>query len=142
MYNSPSFSILYVEDEQAAREILCSILIRKYPKITLYVAENGDKGLEAFKEHLPEIVITDISMPQMDGIQLATEIKSLQPKTSVIATTAHSSVQSLDNSKKIGINHYIQKPIIYKELFAAIDKCASVLTPPPLILINQVPYPS
>ncbi|OGU00238.1 MAG: hypothetical protein A2079_05765 [Geobacteraceae bacterium GWC2_48_7] len=118
-----NFSVLYVEDEPAARDILSSILVKKYPDINLTVAENGEQGLKSFKENLPLIVITDISMPQMDGFQLAIAIKELQPETVIIATTAHSSVQSFIDSMKNGINHYIQKPVVYRELFAALDKC-------------------
>jgi Response regulator containing CheY-like receiver domain and AraC-type DNA-binding domain len=87
------------------------------------VAENGEQGLRTFRQHLPHIVITDISMPQMDGFQLATAIKELQPETVIIATTAHSSAQSFIHSMKNGINHYIQKPVVYRELFAALDTC-------------------
>lgn len=118
-----NFSVLYVEDEPAARDILSSILVKKYPDINLMVAENGEQGLKVFKENLPFIVITDISMPQMDGFQLAIAIKELQPETLIIATTAHSSAQSFVDSMKNGINHYIQKPVVYPELFAALDKC-------------------
>lgn len=121
-----SFSVLYVEDEPAARDILSTILVKKYPQINLLVAENGEQGLKVFKQHLPQIVITDISMPQMDGFQLATAIKTVQPETIIIATTAHSSAQSFIDSMKNGINHYIQKPVVYHELFAALDSCRNV----------------
>jgi YesN/AraC family two-component response regulator len=123
MQTEDKFSVLYVEDEPAARDILSAILVKKYPDINLMVAENGEQGLKAFKENLPSIVITDISMPQMDGFQLAIAIKELQPETFIIATTAHSSAQSFIDSMKNGINHYIQKPVIYRDLFAALDKC-------------------
>lgn len=127
MEGSSLFSMLVVEDEKDARDLLCSILNRKYPDMILHVAENGVKGLEIFKEHLPEIVITDISMPQMDGIQLAAEIKSLNPHTIIIAITAHTSAKSLLDSNKKGVNHYIQKPIIYSKLFVTLDTCISSL---------------
>lgn len=121
MQKIDTFSVLYVEDEPAARDILSSILMKKYPGINLMVAENGEQGLKTFKKFLPGIVITDISMPQMDGFQLAIAIKEMRPETMIIATTAHSSAQSFIDSIKNGINHYIQKPVVYRELFAALD---------------------
>ncbi len=52
----------------------------KFPDVELYTAENGKAGLDIFHEHAPDIVITDINMPVMDGIKMATEIKAAPPR--------------------------------------------------------------
>ena len=114
---------MYVEDEKDVRDILSSILIRKYPGIRLYLAENGEIGLDLFKQHRPAIVITDISMPQMDGVRMAAEIKTLNTDTIIIAVTAYSDTKYLLKSIEIGINHYVLKPVEYGNFFSIIDKC-------------------
>jgi YesN/AraC family two-component response regulator len=113
-------SMLLVEDEQEARDLLAAVLERKYPNIRLYLAGNGKRGLEFFRERLPEIVITDISLPQMDGIQMANEIRLLNQATQIIAITAHNLDPSLASSS---ICHYLKKPLVYSDLFSIIDKC-------------------
>jgi len=122
--NQDSFiiSIMYVEDEKDARDILSSILTRKYPGMRFHIAENGEVGLEIFKEHRPEIVITDISMPLVDGVRMAAEIKAINPDTIIIAVTAYSDTKYLLKSIEIGINHYILKPVDYGNFFAIINK--------------------
>jgi len=121
-YDPSSVSMLYVEDEPESREILSSILSRKYPDTQLHVAENGVQGLELFKKHRPNIVITDISMPLMDGIRMSSEIKSLNPETTIVAVTAYSDTDYLLNAIEIGINHYVLKPLDYAKFFSVIDK--------------------
>jgi PAS domain S-box-containing protein len=120
-------SILYVEDEQEAREILGSILVRKYPDILILFAENGKMGLKLFKQHQPDIVITDISMPLLDGVKMAAKIKSLNPETAIIAVTAYSDTKYLLNAIEIGINHYVLKPVDYRRFFSIIDKSIATI---------------
>jgi len=116
-------SLLFVEDAPVAREIISRLIPVKYPDMKLHVAENGMAGLELFKEFQPEIVITDISMPLMDGIQMATEIRLLNQDTIIIVLTAHSADRFPLDSSEIRVSHYIQKPLIYGELVTIIDKC-------------------
>ena len=72
---SHDFSVLYVEDETDTRELVRDILVRKYRRLVVEVAENGEAGLELFRELRPDIVITDLSMPLMDGIAMSREIR-------------------------------------------------------------------
>jgi two-component system, NarL family, response regulator DesR len=61
-------SILLVEDEVTTLGILANVLTKKFQFFPLYTADNGRSALELFKVHLPEIVITDINMPEMTGV--------------------------------------------------------------------------
>src|SRR5512140_3203493 len=88
-------SILYVEDDPEARELVSSVLARKIRSLRLYTAENGEEGLALFREHRQDIVITDINMPVMDGIRMANEIKTLNPEALIIAVTAYSDTRYL-----------------------------------------------
>jgi len=126
-HGSDALSILYVEDETEARDLLYSVLTMKYPAARLHLADNGQMGMELFKAHHPGIVITDINMPQMDGITMARDIKSLDPETIIIALTAHSDTKYLLNAIEIGINHYVLKPVDYGHLFSIIDKSRDMI---------------
>ncbi|SNB47725.1 response regulator [Geobacter sp. DSM 9736] len=117
-----SISIMYVEDDAVTRELVAQTLPRKFPQHTLYTAENGRTGLELYMQHRPDIVITDINMPVMNGILMAGEIKQINPDVVIIAVTAYSETNYLLNAIEIGISHYVLKPIDYRKLFEAIEK--------------------
>jgi YesN/AraC family two-component response regulator len=124
----PLISVLYVEDEPSARDILCSVFASKYRFTRLDAAENGELGLALFQEHHHDIVITDISMPVMDGVEMAAAIRDIDPETVIIVLTAHSGTRYLLDSIELGINNYVLKPVNYEKLFAAIDKSIAMIT--------------
>ncbi|MBJ6723394.1 sensor histidine kinase [Geomesophilobacter sediminis] len=113
--------LVYVEDEADAREMVCRMLGMNYPGVTIIPAENGAAGLAVFREHAPQVVMTDINMPVMDGIRMSREIKALNPETVIVAVTAHSDTSYLMSAIEIGIDRYVLKPINYDELFAVLD---------------------
>jgi YesN/AraC family two-component response regulator len=121
----PSISILVVEDEIITLEYLVTTLSKKFPGVGLCKAHNGRMGLELFKTHTPDIVITDINMPEMGGVQMAVNIHYMKPDTRFIVLTGNSEKQSLKGSTDKGFeyDHYIVKPIIFQELLTAIEKC-------------------
>lgn len=116
-------SILIAEDDEAARETLHLMIKMKNPDAKLYSAENGSIGLDVFKKHTPDIVITDVNMPVMNGIEMAGEIKSLKSDTKFIVLTAYNEKIFFDKFSSIGFSSYILKPIEFKKLFVAIEKC-------------------
>jgi PAS domain S-box-containing protein len=123
-----AISVLYVEDEAEARAMVSSMLARKNSRLRLFTGENGTDGLRLFHDHRPEIVITDISMPVMDGIRMSARIKELAPDTIIIAVTAFSDTPYLLDAIEIGFNHYVLKPIDYTKLFAVLDKAIEAVT--------------
>jgi CheY-like chemotaxis protein len=86
--NSP-LSLLYVEDEPIIRDVVCTFVRNTFPDIQLYTAENGNEGLERFKDLRPDIVVTDIKMPVMNGIEMARTIKAINCSTQIIVTSAY-----------------------------------------------------
>lgn len=84
--NLKNKTILYVEDDKDTVDIFTLILSRFTGSV--HTARNGKEGLEIFKELKPDIVITDIEMPIMDGIELLNAIKSQSPNTPVLIITA------------------------------------------------------
>lgn len=123
-----SFSLLIVEDDKAARDIIARMVGLKFPDCTIYTADNGIMGLELFKEHTPDIVLTDVNLPLMDGVELAREIRSINANATYIVLTAYSDNIIFDKFKDKGACAYLRKPIDFKELFAAIGKCSAEST--------------
>jgi YesN/AraC family two-component response regulator len=119
--DSSLVSILLVEDDPCSLNLLFSIIRKKYPHIKLFSSNNGEDGLELFKTLRHNIVITDISLPNMDGIQLATEIKRLNAMTQIIIISGHNEEEFLADLDQVGIITYIQKPINYIKLFTIIS---------------------
>jgi YesN/AraC family two-component response regulator len=118
-------SILVVEDEAITLEYLVTTLAKKFPAFALYQALNGRTGLERFKEHTPDIVITDINMPDMGGVQMANKIRVIKPDTKFIILTGDTGQLTLDASIGNGfeIKHFIVKPVDFQDLFGAIEQC-------------------
>ena len=102
-------TILYVEDEQRVRDELSKFL--DYFSSELFVACDGQEGLELFKKHLPDVIITDIKMPKMNGIEMIKAIKKLNPKQYIIFTTAHSDSEYFVEAVEMRINGFVLKPI-------------------------------
>ena len=117
--------ILYVEDEDAVRELIEGRLSKYFGKI--YSAPNGEVGLYKFDAHRPKIVITDIRMPIMNGIEMLECIKEKRPDVKAVVTTAHSDGEYMLRSIDIGVEKYIVKPINVDALIAAVIKIATNL---------------
>lgn len=120
-----SMHILVVEDDRFAREQLSLLLSRFAARLT--TAADGAEGLEAFKGERPDIVVTDINMPRLDGLDMAQAIKDLAPATPVILVTAHSDTRFFLRSIDIGIDGYVVKPIDADNLLTLLAKEAKTL---------------
>jgi two-component system, response regulator, stage 0 sporulation protein F len=112
--------ILVVDDEEGARELFNTILTDEGYEVAL--AETGEAGLVLFKSKSFDLVITDIKMPVMDGLQLLQEIRNLGSKTDVIMVTAYGEVESYLKAMSLGAAEYINKPIRIKELKRIVHK--------------------
>ncbi len=113
-------SLLYVEDEEEVLLTTTKFLKRRFS--TVYTAKNGSEGLEIFKNFSPDIVITDIKMPLMDGIKLSEEIKKINPNTPIIIITAHTEVEYLLKAIEIGVDYYLLKPLDLDRLYQVLEK--------------------
>lgn len=112
--------ILYVEDDQMTMEEI-SFFLKKYVK-ELYVAKNGLEGLELFKKHKPDMIISDIQMPIMNGLDMCEKIFEIDPSIPIAVTTAYSDSDYLIKAIELGIDKYIIKPIDMMEILAVIQK--------------------
>lgn len=107
--NLSSIRVLYVEDDLETREELQVILAHYVAE--LYTAKNGREGLALYREQHPDIVITDIQMPEMNGLSMAADIRFINPEQPIVILSAYNDVEYLFRALEMGIQHYITKPI-------------------------------
>lgn len=115
-------SILFVEDDPLNQTVLIKLL--KHFSHKLYTASNGEEGLVLYKLHNPQIVISDIRMPKMNGIEMVKEIKKINKNVHVIFTTAFSESEFFLDAIKLSVDAYLIKPIKINDL---IDKIVSIV---------------
>lgn len=120
-----NISILYVEDEPSTREEVLIFLQRRVREV--FAAVNGSEGLALFQERRPDVVITDIRMPVMDGLEMTKQIKAIDCDAKIIVITAHSDASFMMNAIEIGVDHYVMKPVVTERLFAAVQKCVEII---------------
>lgn len=120
-----SLTVLYVEDEDDIRDQLKIFLERRCRKV--YTAANGKKGLEAFQKHQPDIVLTDILMPIMDGLKMAEHLKEARPNLPIIVITAFEEPRYFHLAIELGVHQYVNKPVKLNILEEALKKCARIL---------------
>ena len=92
------------------------------------MAKNGAEGLEIFKRLHPPIVITDICMPVMNGIDMARAIKVESPNAHIIVITSHGESEAILSAVDVGVVDYVLKPVVPERLGSAIDKCWQIAT--------------
>ena len=117
-----TLTVLYVEDDPDVRQQLEQFLQRRVGK--LIVAGNGSDGLGIFCGQRPQIVITDIKMPVMDGLTMVQEIRKLDGAVPVIVTTAFEQTDYLLRSIEIGVDEYVTKPVNSDRLYEGLLACA------------------
>lgn len=115
-------TILYVEDEDDVREGYTRTLKRMSRAV--YVAHNGLIGLELFKKYQPDIIVSDIKMPKMNGLEMVKKIKELAPDVKVVFTTAHSESAYLLEAIELQVEGYLLKPVQKQSLKTLIEKLA------------------
>lgn len=120
-----SLTVLYVEDEDDIRDQLCVFLKRRCRKV--YTAANGKKGLEAFQKYQPNIIITDILMPIMDGLKMAEHIREMRPNIPIIVITAFEEPRYFHRAIELGVHQYVSKPVKLNILEEALIKSARIL---------------
>ena len=118
-------SLLIVDDDPAVLEVLRSMTAMGFPELTIHCADNGHNGLDCFLRHAPDIVVTDLNMPVLNGITMAARMKATHPEVTIIALTAHTDCKYLLQAIEIGIDQYLLKPLDYEKLAAAIEKHAA-----------------
>jgi YesN/AraC family two-component response regulator len=110
-----NFTILYVEDDIDTQELIVDILQCHFKEV--FVASDGKEGLLVYKKENPDIVLSDISMPTMDGLEMSEAIKELNPKQLIALFTAFNEPEYLQKAAELGIDTYIMKPLDERQFF-------------------------
>jgi DNA-binding NtrC family response regulator len=113
--------ILVVDDEAPIREMIKKGLYQM-GGYRVEVAQNGVEAIEKIEKDVFDLVLTDLKMPEMDGLELLKQIKGTRPDVMVILMTAYGSIETAVEAMKIGANDYITKPIDLNELILHISK--------------------
>ena len=108
--------LLIIEDEKITRISLSDILKREGYEV--YSAEDGEEGLAIYNSMLPEIVITDLRLPKIGGMEVLQSVLSIDPRCKVILITAYASVETAISSLKLGAFDYLTKPFSPEKLLS------------------------
>jgi DNA-binding NtrC family response regulator len=112
--------ILIVDDEKAFSEALAErLVIRDYD---VSICNLGSDAVEKIKKYNFDVVILDVQMPGVDGIDVLREIKRIKPLTEVLMLTGHATVETAIEGMKLGANDYLLKPCETEDLVSKIDK--------------------
>ncbi len=114
-----TLTVLYVEDDRAIREQLTQTLRLFFEQV--WVAEDGQAGLELFKAQRPDLIISDIQMPRMNGLEMVRAIKAIDEQMPVVFTTAFSDERYFMESIELGVDRYILKPVVQERFIAALS---------------------
>ena len=123
MRQTDNLTLLYVEDDASLREQFERVLKLKFK--TLYVAEDGAQALELYGQYHPDIMLVDINLPKIDGLEVVERIRQNDKKTAIIVLSAYSDQEKLLRAIRLGLSDYLVKPVPYKKLIAHLEEITS-----------------
>jgi two-component system, NtrC family, response regulator AtoC len=112
--------VLVVDDEANLRRVLAALLTRD--GCDVHLAENGEVALGILREHHIDLVITDLKMPKLDGMDLLREVQKSDPELPVVMLTAHGTVDNAVEALKLGALDYLTKPFDKDEIRTVVQK--------------------
>ncbi len=120
------FEIVIIDDEKWIRKLIKNLLpFKKYPIKITGEGEDGLEGLELVKRFKPDIVLTDIRMPHLSGLDLISEIKKSVPESEIIIISGYDNFDYAQRALKLGVLDFILKPVEEEELEEAVNKAIS-----------------
>lgn len=117
-------SVLVIDDDPLIRKTLSSYLSKK--GFEALVAEDGEEGLQKYEERIPDLVILDIRLPDVDGLEVLGRIREKNPNAGIIIMTAYDDMKTTIEAIKSGAFEYLVKPLDYVELDLTIDKAFQI----------------
>ena len=125
MKSMSGLTVVYIEDDINIRKYICEFLNR-YCK-NVYEASSAEEGLELYEEHKPQILLVDINLPRMSGMELVNLIRQKDRKTRVIISTAYTNKEFTLEAIELYITRYLVKPITSMDLVNALKKAVNEL---------------
>lgn len=117
-----NFTILYVEDEKLTQELIGEILKDTCKEV--FIASDGQEGLELYKKKKPDIVLSDIAMPNMTGLEMSEAIREIDTEQPIALFTAFSQPSYLKKAAELDISTYILKPLDEEQFFNSLNYMA------------------
>ena len=117
--NKTNYKLLYIEDNKATR-LVTSMFLEPYFS-SIVEATDGREALKLYEENRPDIIISDIEMPQINGLEFSKKIREKDKKTPIIIITAYTSVEYLLEAVTLKLIKYINKPLKETDLLEALD---------------------
>lgn len=123
------YKVLFVEDSLHIQKQMKNFLGKLFDEV--FLAENGLVGLDVFEQKKPDIILTDLTMPEMDGHEFVEKLLKISPKAKIIVVSAHGYEENILKFRDMGVVGFIQKPVdfdfLIRSLIKAIDKLESEL---------------
>jgi len=114
--------ILYIEDDDLVRDSMAKTL--EFICKSVHSANNGMRGLELFDEVKPNMIITDIDMPSLNGLDFIKRIRQRDEKIPIVITSGHKDEKYLLEAVKLHLEDYLVKPMTYSDVLKSVEKCA------------------
>ena len=120
------YTLLYVEDEAPIR-MVTKMFLEPYFK-HIFEAQDGEEAFQIYQEEQPDVIITDIEMPKMNGLDFCRKVRVEDKETPIIITTAYTSVEYLLEAVSLKLIKYLGKPLKEEELFESLESCFEQLS--------------
>ncbi len=132
--------IIICDDETTIRHGLTELIRKHYPKLLISgAASNGFEAVSLILEHSPDVVIMDINMPGMSGIEVIEKINSQCPQTKFIILSGYSEFEYAQKAIRLKVFDYLLKPVDRKKLMETIDKALNTSLQEEIIAVNNTP---
>jgi DNA-binding NarL/FixJ family response regulator len=118
--SEPTIHVLVVDDHQLVRKSLLAMLAREPDIQVVSTAENGREAVERAQDTSPDVIIMDISLPKLDGIRAAGEIKALGISAEIVVLSMHYNNTLVQQARKNGVSGYVVKQNASRDLVSAI----------------------
>jgi DNA-binding response OmpR family regulator len=115
------YCIIYVEDDHEIRHYISSFLKHYCPNI--FTCASAEKGLFLYKKYHPDILLLDINLGGMSGIELASKIREKDTKTRILISTAYTNKEFMIQAIELQLTRYLVKPMTNQDLVTALEKC-------------------
>ncbi len=115
-----NINLLYVEDNRELREIKSKLFSEIFNSVE--IASNGYEGLEIYQNSNFELIITDINMPLVNGIEMIQKVKSINPDQAIIVYSAYSELEYVSVLQELNIDKFLTKPVSRDEFLVAINE--------------------
>lgn len=112
--NAKDFSLLIVDDQQGVRRLLQEVFAEE--GYSVRTASGGEEALDIIAKEMPDLLLLDIKMPGMSGLEILEELRMTNAALPVLMMTAYGDLEVVEQAKKLGVKHYIIKPFDLSEV--------------------------